>query len=89
VILCLLTKGAKRTSELKKSMPKITQKMLTQQLRELEKDGIIQRMVYQQIPPKVEYSLTEYGKTLTKVLDMMCSWGEAHIEKKAKEKATL
>lgn len=89
VILCLLTKGAKRTNELKKSMPTITQKMLTQQLRELEQDGIIHRMVYQQVPPKVEYSLTEYGQTLTKVLDLMCSWGESHIEKKTQEQDTF
>ncbi len=52
VILCHLTKGTKRTSELKRSMPGITQKMLTQQLRELEDDGVIQRKVYNQVPPK-------------------------------------
>ncbi len=85
VILCLLQKGAKRTSELKKEMPAITQKMLTQQLRELEQDGIIKREVYHQIPPKVEYSLTEYGKTLTQVLDLMCAWGETHIQKITEE----
>ncbi len=53
VILCHLTKGTKRTSELKRLMPGITQKMLTQQLRELEDDGVIQRKVYNQVPPKV------------------------------------
>ncbi|MGQ0518997.1 winged helix-turn-helix transcriptional regulator, partial [Bacillus sp. D-CC] len=63
-ILCHLTKGTKRTSELKRSMPGITQKMLTQQLRELEDDGVIQRKVYNQVPPKVEYSLTDYGWSL-------------------------
>ncbi|KMZ41057.1 MULTISPECIES: helix-turn-helix domain-containing protein [Bacillales] len=80
VILCLLAKGAKRTSELKRAMPAITQKMLTQQLRELETDNIITRNVYQQVPSRVEYDLTEYGKTLSKVLDVMCEWGESHIE---------
>ncbi|TQK63690.1 HxlR family transcriptional regulator [Brevibacillus sp. AG162] len=80
VILCLLAKGTKRTSELKRAMPAITQKMLTQQLRELEADNIITRHVYQQVPPRVEYDLTEYGKTLSKVLDVMCEWGERHIE---------
>jgi DNA-binding HxlR family transcriptional regulator len=89
VILCLLQKGAKRTSELKKALPNITQKMLTQQLRELEQDGIIQRVIYHQIPPKVEYSLTEYGTTLTEVLDLMCAWGEAHIRKIAQEKSSV
>lgn len=80
VILCLLAKGTKRTSELKRAMPAITQKMLTQQLRELETDNMITRNVFQQVPPRVEYDLTEYGKTLSKVLDVMCEWGESHIE---------
>jgi len=83
VILCLLTKGPKRTSELKRAMPTITQKMLTQQLRELETDQIITRNVYEQVPPRVEYGLTEYGKTLTRVLDVICEWGERHIEYKS------
>lgn len=81
VILCHLQKGTKRTSELKRSMPRITQKMLTQQLRELEEDGVIHRKVYNQVPPKVEYSLTEYGSSLNGILDSLCSWGEEHLEK--------
>jgi DNA-binding HxlR family transcriptional regulator len=81
VILCHLTKGTKRTSELKRLMPGITQKMLTQQLRELEDDGVIQRKVYNQVPPKVEYSLTEYGWSLESILDSLCTWGECHLEK--------
>lgn len=80
VILCHLMKGTKRTSELKKLMPNITQKMLTQQLRELQEDNIVYREVYNQVPPKVEYSLTEYGGSLKEVLDLLCSWGEHHIE---------
>ncbi|MDN3020166.1 helix-turn-helix domain-containing protein [Paenibacillus sp. BSR1-1] len=64
VILCHLKKGKKRTSEFKRLMPDITQKMLTQQLRELEEDGVIQRKVYNQVPPKVEYSLTDYALAL-------------------------
>ncbi len=75
VILCHLTKGTKRTSELKRSMPGITQKMLTQQLRELEDDGVIQRKVYNQVPPKVEYSLTDYGWSLESILDSLCFLG--------------
>jgi DNA-binding HxlR family transcriptional regulator len=81
VILCHLTHGKKRTSELKKLMPNITQKMLTQQLRELEEDGVITRIVYNQVPPKVEYELSEYGMTLKDILDSLCAWGEKHITK--------
>ncbi|AAS44109.1 MULTISPECIES: winged helix-turn-helix transcriptional regulator [Bacillus] len=84
VILCHLTKGTKRTSELKRLMPGITQKMLTQQLRELEDDGVIQRKVYNQVPPKVEYSLTDYGWSLESILDSLCTWGECHLEKEGK-----
>lgn len=81
VILCHLINGKKRTSELKRLMPNITQKMLTQQLRELEEDGIINRIVYNQIPPKVEYELSEYGWSLKGILDSLCFWGENHITK--------
>ncbi|MET3506395.1 winged helix-turn-helix transcriptional regulator [Halalkalibacter oceani] len=81
VILCHLTHGKKRTSELKRLMPNITQKMLTQQLRELEEDGVINRIVYQQVPPKVEYELSDYGQTLRGILDALCNWGETHITK--------
>lgn len=63
VILChLKDNGTLRTSELKRAIPNITQKMLTQQLRELEEDCIIERIVYQQVPPKVEYVLSEIGR---------------------------
>jgi DNA-binding HxlR family transcriptional regulator len=79
VILCHLTHGKKRTSDLKRLMPNITQKMLTQQLRELEADGIINRIVYNQVPPKVEYELSEYGWSLQGILDSLCAWGEKHI----------
>lgn len=80
VIMCHLIKGEKRTSELKRLMPGITQKMLTQQLRELEQDGVLQRKIYEQVPPKVIYSLTEYGWSLRSILDAMCAWGEQHVE---------
>ncbi|CAH1198785.1 MULTISPECIES: winged helix-turn-helix transcriptional regulator [Paenibacillus] len=79
VILCHLTHGRRRTSELKRLMPDITQKMLTQQLRELEADGIIKRIVHHEIPPKVEYELSEYGQSLQSILDALCAWGEQHI----------
>lgn len=81
VILChLKEKGKMRFSELQRAMPNITKKMLTQQLRELENDGIIFRNVYHQVPPKVEYSLTETGETLRAVLNIMCAWGEKRIK---------
>ncbi|AMW97984.1 winged helix-turn-helix transcriptional regulator [Rummeliibacillus stabekisii] len=81
VILCHLTHGKKRTSELKRLMPNITQKMLTQQLRELEEDGVINRIVYNQVPPKVEYELSEYGQSLEGILNSLCLWGESHLTK--------
>ncbi|MFS0840971.1 winged helix-turn-helix transcriptional regulator [Paenibacillus sp. 1P03SA] len=78
VILCHLTEGTRRFGELKHSMPEITQKMLTQQLRELEQDEIVHREVYKQVPPKVEYSLTPYGRTIKEVLNVMSEWGVRH-----------
>ncbi|OYD07045.1 MarR family transcriptional regulator [Paludifilum halophilum] len=86
IIIYHLQEGTKRFNELKRLIPNITQKMLTQQLRELEQDEIVNRYVYAEVPPKVEYSLTEYGKTLQDILDQMCSWGIRHIEKQKKAK---
>ncbi|MCD8877833.1 winged helix-turn-helix transcriptional regulator [Staphylococcus kloosii] len=82
VVLChLKDNGTMRTSELKRAIPNITQKMLTQQLRELEEDSIIERIVYQQVPPKVEYKLSDYGQTLSEILSSLFQWGEFHIAK--------
>ncbi|WP_336789041.1 winged helix-turn-helix transcriptional regulator [Paenibacillus sp. MMO-177] len=89
VILCHLTHGKKRTSDFKRLMPSITQKMLTQQLRELEDDGIVNRIVYNQVPPKVEYELTPYGDSLRPILDSLCNWGEQHIIKEYGSKAAV
>lgn len=90
ILLHLLNEGTQRFSELKRLMPEITQKMLTKQLRELEAEDIITRVVYPQVPPKVEYSISDYGKSLKPVLDMMHQWGTAHTlhmqKKKTKEK---
>ena len=79
VILWHLMNGTLRYSELHRKMPKATDKMLAQQLRELEKDGLINRVVYPVVPPKTEYSLTEYGKTLSPILDALCNWGENYL----------
>lgn len=73
--------GTKRFSELKKSLSPVTQKMLTQQLREMETDGLINRKVYPVVPPKVEYSLTELGLSLKPVIDAMRTWGNELKEK--------
>ena len=67
-----------RFGELRKLIPEITQKMLTQQLRELEADHIVLRKVYAEVPPRVEYSLTDYGRTLTPLLSEMATWGQVH-----------
>lgn len=79
LIICLLMSGVKRTSELQRGIQGISQKVLIQQLRELEQDGIVERYVYPQMPPKVEYRLTEYGVTANKIVDVMCSWGRENI----------
>lgn len=83
LILWYLRKEKKRFNELEKMLPNTTQKMLIQKLRELEKDEIIQRTVYPVVPPKVEYSLTEYGKTLLPILKLLYGWGDTHKEKLA------
>src|SRR5687767_3976356 len=81
LILWHLFPGPKRFSELKRGINGITQKMLTQQLREMERDGIVNRKVYAQVPPKVEYSLTPTGRSLQPILDAMCEWGTRHARK--------
>ncbi|MWV42797.1 transcriptional regulator [Paenibacillus sp. HJL G12] len=80
ILFQLFSNGTMRFSELQKAIPDITKKMLTAQLRELEYHDIVHREIYQQIPPKVEYSITEYGKGMTSVLQAMNDWGMAHVE---------
>ncbi|GGD66125.1 winged helix-turn-helix transcriptional regulator [Paenibacillus nasutitermitis] len=79
ILLHLEMNGTLRFSELKAKIPDISHKMLTSQLRELEKEHLIQRVIYPQIPPKVEYSISEHGKTLQPIFDLMHQWGEAHL----------
>ncbi len=79
IILYHLIEKTLRFGELKKFLPQATPKMLTQQLRELEADGLIQRKVYAVVPPKTEYSLTEFGKTLTPILTNICNWGREYL----------
>ena len=73
--------GTQRFSDLKRTLPAITQKMLTQQLRELEADGLVHRKVYAQVPPKVEYSLSEFGKSIMPIMESLCQWGQSYEEK--------
>lgn len=82
IILCHLSNGPMRTSALKRAIPTVTQKMLTQQLRDLETAGVVQRHIYSQVPPKVEYSLTEYGDTLRNILTDLRDWGEDNIARR-------
>lgn len=82
ILLNLMKEGTQRFSELQRNLPGITQKMLTKQLRELEDEDIIKRVVYPQVPPKVEYSITEYGKTIEPILADMHEWGMKHTQHK-------
>lgn len=78
LILRDLLPGTKRFGELKKSLGKVSQKVLTAQLRDMEKNGLLVRTVYAEVPPRVEYSLTDLGKSLKPILDAMWNWGEEY-----------
>lgn len=84
VVLWYLRKDKKRFSELKRLIPNITEKMLSLQLKDLENDGIIKRKVYPEVPPKVEYYLTDFGKTLIPMLEEIAKWGRRVAETKGK-----
>lgn len=81
LILFHLMSGTKRFNELRRLIPDITQRMLTLQLRELETDGVIHREIYREVPPKVEYSLTELGNSLAPLVSAMREWGAVHEQK--------
>lgn len=82
IVLFHLMKEIKRFNELRRLVPDITQRMLTLQLRQLEKDGLIKRKIYKEIPPKVEYSLTKLGHTIIPILQLLEQWGTQYVLKK-------
>jgi DNA-binding HxlR family transcriptional regulator len=83
LILFWLKDEVRRFGELRRKIPDVSERMLTQQLRELEEHGIVHREVYREVPPKVEYSLTPYGKTLRPITELMCAWGKKHMQRLA------
>jgi DNA-binding HxlR family transcriptional regulator len=89
ILLFRVMEQTRRFNELQRLVPSLTQRMLTNQLRELERDGLISRTVYAQVPPKVEYSITEFGKTLEPVLVALKNWAETHmLPRMEQERAT-
>lgn len=80
ILYCLMEYKVVRFNEMQRYLRKISDKTLSQNLKELEADGLVVRTVYPQIPPKVEYSLSKKGKSLMHVLDQLCIWGEEHRE---------
>jgi DNA-binding HxlR family transcriptional regulator len=80
VILHHLLEGKLRFNQIRRRLPNVTQRMLTNQLRELEADGLIIRQVFPQVPPKVEYSVSERGRSLEPVIAALKAWGDAHID---------
>ncbi|HKE37256.1 MAG TPA: helix-turn-helix domain-containing protein [Candidatus Baltobacteraceae bacterium] len=81
VALYYMLAAPRRFNELKRLMPSITQRMLTLQLRELERDGLITRTIFPEVPPRVEYALTDLGKTLEPILQLLCSWGGTYAKR--------
>ena len=82
ILYTLIAKGTKRFTELMAEITQISQKTLTNQLRELQIDGLIRREAFAEIPPRVEYSITEKGATLFPILSMMCDWGEKNMDER-------
>ncbi|WP_241299668.1 winged helix-turn-helix transcriptional regulator [Burkholderia stabilis] len=82
LVVHYLMSGTKRFGELRRLIGTVTQRSLTLQLRELESDGIVTRTVFAEVPPRVEYTLTEFGRTLAPVLEAMKQWGDAYIARR-------
>jgi DNA-binding HxlR family transcriptional regulator len=89
IILWHLLHKTLRFSQLQRRISKITQKMLTQQLRELERDGMVYRQIFAEVPPRVEYSLTPKGESLRELLSFMCEWGQENVERQEENEAVL
>ncbi|MFE3175277.1 winged helix-turn-helix transcriptional regulator [Amycolatopsis sp. NPDC059090] len=81
LILFALSDGPVRFGELRRAVPGISERILIHQLRELESSGLVHREVYHQVPPKVEYSLTDFGRTLNAAIAPLGEWGEEHLER--------
>lgn len=79
LILWALGDNVMRFSELQRGLPGVNAKMLTKQLRELEEDGVIRRTVYPEVPPRVEYAITDFGRTLIPILQALCTWGAQYL----------
>ena len=82
-LVAQLRDGPMRPSILKQQLPGISQRMLTKELKELVEDGIVQRELFPEVPPRVEYSLTSYGETVLPIMDTLCAWGQMHVERMA------
>lgn len=89
LILWALNEDTQRFGELRRMVPGITEKMLIQQLRELEHDGIVHREIYREVPPKVEYSLTAFGTSLNTALGPLGAWGREHMDRIVAAKTEL
>lgn len=89
VILYHLLSGKKRFNELRRLVPGVTQRMITRQLRELEADQVVARKVYPVVPPKVEYSMTDFGMTLEPIINMLQKWGSEYLDKISKIRGGL
>ena len=87
VLVCHLLEGRKRFGELRRLTPNATERMITLQLRELEADGVVARHVYKEVPPRVEYELTGFGRTLEGILTPMREWGSAFKARRLAEEA--
>ncbi len=85
VLVCHLLSGLKRFGELRRLTPNATERMITLQLRELEADGVVERHVYAEVPPRVEYELTEFGRSLEPILVLMQEWGRGFKVRKLAE----
>ncbi|PYQ52226.1 MAG: transcriptional regulator [Acidobacteria bacterium] len=80
IIYALVTKGTLRFNELRRLIPRVSQRMLTQQLRDLERHGLVDRVLYPEIPPRVEYSMTRLGRSLHPIFKSVCNWAEKNFD---------